>query len=59
MHSFMCCYKNKVQLKADENNNRESKQTTFKDGLKQEYDSEYISVFNTLHMSKHIKVLVR
>lgn len=30
MHSFMCCYKNKVQLKADENNNRESKQTTFK-----------------------------
>lgn len=31
----------------------------FKDGLKQEYDSEYISVFNTLHMSKHIKVLVR
>lgn len=29
MHSFMCCYKNKVQLKAEENNNRESKQTTF------------------------------
>lgn len=27
MHSFMCCNKNKVPLKADENDNREGKQT--------------------------------
>lgn len=41
MHSFMCCNKNIVQLKADEKDNK-GKNRFFLDGLKQEYNSEWI-----------------
>lgn len=58
MHSFMCCNKNIVQLKADEKDNK-GKNRFFLDGLKQEYNSEWISVFNTLLTSKYKRVLVK
>lgn len=58
MHSFICCNKNIVQLKADEKDNK-GKNRFFLDGLKQEYNSEWISVFNTLLTSKYKRVLVR